>query len=145
MGGNMHSLKGGLSMNNLGLSNLQLRSNLLTADYQNEMQRVTVFELKDLLRRLTGFGRWDDHREKLTPQQRQELERSLFWGSTSVSMTDGDRRRAWLEKLAENIETVLVSLEDKADVEQLFEALCVAECLAAQGLDSTYAAKADVW
>src|SRR5262249_6226869 len=139
-----HYSKGDLPVVSFGLSNLQLRSNLLTDDYQKEMDRVTIFELRDIVGRL-GFSRWDDHRDSLAPKQQEELKRSLFWGATGVSMADGDRNRAWLEKLAENVEPVLTSLEDRADVERVFEVLCVAECLAAQRLDSTYAAKADVW
>jgi len=132
----------------LGLSNLQLRSNLLPEDYQGEykhrpgqkiMAVITAHEVKDIWRRNPLLK---DH---LTREQHQERIARLFDGDTGVSMAECDRARAWLEQLAENMEEVLASLEDRADAERAFEVLCVAESLAAPRLDSTYAAKAAVW
>jgi hypothetical protein len=123
----------------LHLSNLQLRSNLLSVNYQKEMTKVTAFEFKDILRRNELLI------NELTPKQREEWTARLFDGDTSVSMSERDRGRAWLEQLAERVEEVLGSLKDRADEERTFEVLCIAESLAAPGLDSTYAAKAREW
>ena len=38
-------------MRRFSLSNLHLRSNLLSLDYQQELDRITVFEVKDTWRR----------------------------------------------------------------------------------------------
>jgi hypothetical protein len=132
----------------LGLSNLQLRSNLLPEDYQGEykhragkriMAVITAHEVKDIWRRNPLL------KDYLTREQHQEWIARLFDGDTSVSMAECDRARAWLEQLAENMEEALASLEDRADAERAFEVLCVAESLADPRLDSTYAAKAAVW
>jgi len=132
----------------LGLSNLQLRSNLLPEDYQGEykhrlgtkvMHCITVYEIKDIKRRCPLLIL------EFTPEQQKEWISGLFDGDTSVSMAECDRARAWLEQLAENMEEALASLEDRADAERAFEVLCGAESLADPRLDSTYAAKAAVW
>src|SRR4051812_13019728 len=93
-------------MSKLGLSNLVYRSNLLLGDFDNEMPRITILELKDSWGRL-GWSRWDDRRNSLTAKQQQDLEATLFWGSTSVGLDDGDRCRAWVEQLAEKMEGTL--------------------------------------
>lgn len=132
----------------LGLSNLQLRSNLLPEDYQGEyksqpgkkiMTLITAFEIKDIWRRNPFL------KDSLTLEQQREWTARLFDGDTSVSMAERDRGRAWLEQLAERVEEVLTFLEDRADEERTFEVLCVAESLAAPFLDSTSASKAKVW
>jgi hypothetical protein len=132
----------------LGLSNLQLRSNLLPEDYQGEYKHrpgkkvldcITAYEIKDIKRRCDLLP------VELTLEQHKEWKASLFYGNTSVNMAEGDRGRAWLEHLAENVEETLASLEDRTDAERAFEILCVAESLAAPRLDSTYAAKAADW
>lgn len=132
----------------LELSNLQLRSNLLPEDYQGEydsrpgkkiMDLITAVEVKDIWRRNPMLT------NRLTREQQREWTARLFDGDTSVSMSEHDRDRAWLEQLAERMEEVLASLEDRADVERTFEVLCVAESLAAPILDSTCAAKARNW
>ncbi len=132
----------------VGLSNLQLRSNLLPADYQGEYRHrpgrrvsecITAYEIKDIKRRnpLLTF--------ELTGAQQREWRSGLFDGGTSVSMAEDDRRRAWLEQLAESMDEVMAALKDHADCERAFEALCVAASLADPRLDSTYAAKAEAW
>jgi len=135
-------------MSRLGLSNLQLRSNLLPEDYQGEyesrsgtkvMALITAFEVKDIWRRNPLL------RDSLNPTQQKEWTARLFDGDISVSMSEYDRRRAWLEQLAERVGEVLASLEDRADLELAFEVLCIAESLAAPSLDSTYAVKAKRW
>lgn len=126
-------------MTRLRLSNLQLRSNLLSENYQKELRSITPYEVKDIWRRNPML------KDSLTPKQQKEWTARLFDGDTSVSMSERDRGRAWFEQLAEQVEEVLVSLVDRADVEHTFEVLCVAESLAAPVLDSTYAAKAMEW
>jgi hypothetical protein len=126
-------------MTGLCVSNLQLRSNLLTEGYQQEMRRITPYEVKDIWRRNPMV------KDGLTLKQQNEWIAGLFDGDTSVSMSERDRCRAWLEQLAERVEDVLAALELRADVERTFEALCVAESLAAPVLDSTYATKARSW
>jgi hypothetical protein len=132
----------------LGLSNLQLRSNLLTENYQGEYEHrpgkkvmavITAYELKDILRRNPLLG------TELTHEQHKEWIASLFDGDTRVSMAEEDRSRAWLERLAEHMDDVLASLEDRADAECAFEVLCVAESLASPLLDSVCLARADLW
>jgi hypothetical protein len=117
-----------------GLSNLQLRSNLLPEDYQGEYKHrsgkkvavcITAFEVKDIKRRNPLLNL------ELTSEQHEALIESLFWGDTAVTMADNDRHEAWLEQLARNVEEAIVCLEASADVERAFEVLCVAESLAA--------------
>lgn len=124
------------------LSNLQLRSNLLTfQEYQRDLRRVTVFEFKNIRERnpilIAPHERTDKHQ--------QQWKDALFWGDSSVSLDDGDRRRAWLERLAEGVEDALASLEDRPDAEGGFEVLCVTESLSAPSLDSHYAAMVEEW
>lgn len=127
-------------MANFQLSNLQLRSNLLSQDnYQEELRFVTAAERKDILHRAPLLPR------TMTQEQQNEWRASLFDGDKSVSLSDGDRGRAWLEQLAEHMEDALSALADRADAERVWEVLCVAESLAAPTLDSTYAAMARPW
>ena len=81
----------------------------------------------------------------MTQQQQAASTAALFNGDTSVRMADGDRRRAWLELLAERVEDVLDSLEERADLERTFEVLCVTEPLRSSALESTFATKACEW
>lgn len=128
-------------MKRFNLSNMQLRSNLLSVDYQEELDRVTVFEVKDTWRRcplIKDPGR-------LTPEQRREWTEHLFWGDRSVSLGDGDRARAWLEMLAETIPAAVVQLEAQPDLEQAIEILVVTEQLRATETDSHYRSQATRW
>jgi hypothetical protein len=128
-------------MSRLTLSNIQLRSNLLSEEYQREMSRVTVFEFKDIRRRCPYLT----PPETMTEMQREQWRQHLFDGEGSVSMDDDERRRAWLERLAENVVGALASLEERPEVEQAFEILCVAEQLADPAMGSLYAAHAAGW
>ena len=92
-------------MARLHLSNLQLRSNLLTEDYQKEMRAITAFEVKDIWRRNPLL------KDNLTPAQQKEWTSRLFDGDDSVSMAESDRSRAWFKQLAERVGEVLESLE----------------------------------
>src|SRR5271165_2424941 len=62
------------TMSRLTLSNIQLRSNLLSEDYPREMGRVTVFELKDIRRRNPLLR----PPEAMTNAQREQWTRHLF-------------------------------------------------------------------
>jgi hypothetical protein len=127
-------------MSRMTLSNLQLRSNLLFEDgYQKEMRRVTALEIKDI------WDRNPDLKDGYTPAQQQQKTDSLFYGTSDVRMSDGDRSRAWVELLAQGIEAALTAMEKHPDLERAFEVLCIAEILAAPDLDSTFAAKAAAW
>lgn len=132
----------------IGLSNLQMRSNLLPRDYQGEykhrpgkkvMAVITAYEVKDIRRRCPLLN------IPFTPEQRNAWTARLFDGDMIVSMAERDRHRAWLEQLAEKMDRTLAALKDRADLERAFEVLCVAESLAAPDLDSHYATKAMDW
>lgn len=128
-------------MSRFSLSNLQLRSNLLSATYQQELCRITIFEVKDIRRRcpmLTDLSR-------LTPKQRLEWTKHLHWGIESVSMSDDDRQRVWLEMLVDYIPDAIVELESRPDVELAFELLVVIEQLCSPEVDSYFHAKAMHW
>jgi hypothetical protein len=126
-------------MRRFSLSNLQLRSNVLSEDYQRQLRRLTVFEIKNIRERNPMLISPDD----LTEPQRQEWREHLFWGERSVSLDDDDRRLAWIERVAQALEDAIASLEDRPDVEGTFEILCVTESLTS--LDSHYAVKAEEW
>jgi hypothetical protein len=128
-------------MSRFSLSNLHLRSNLLSLDYQQELHRVTVFEVKDTWRRCPLIKDPD----RLTPEQRREWTEHLFWGDRSVSLADGDRARAWLEMLAEAIPAAVEELEAQPDLEQAFEILVVTEQLRETEMDSHYRSQAARW
>jgi hypothetical protein len=100
-------------MNPSLLSNLELRSNLLSNEYQQEMRRVTVFELRDIYERCPLLRGIRPH----TAAQQRELDRSLFWGMQSVSMDDANRRRAWALRLLERLPEVVEALEERPDLE----------------------------
>jgi hypothetical protein len=127
-------------MNRLNLSNLQLRSNLLSTEYQQEMGRLTIFEVKNI---------WDrtclKDPEKLTPEQRQQWTDHLFWGQKRISLEDGDRARAWLEMLAEAVPAAIFEVEGRPDQERAFEILVVVEQLLSPEVDSHYRAQAIDW
>ena len=127
-------------MSRLNLSNLQLRSNLLSEDgYQKEMHQITSSEVKDILARNPNLMyQWDK-------KQRQQQTESLFDGTRGVGMSDGDRDRAWVELLAQDVEAALGAIEKHPELERAFEILCITETLAAPDLDSTYAVAADAW
>jgi hypothetical protein len=120
------------------LSNLELRSNLLSNEYQEEMRRVTVFELRDICERnpiLRGI-------RPLTADQEREGDRSLFWGMRSVSMDDGDRHRTWAVRLLERLPGVVEVLEERPDLELAIECLCVAAQVADLGPSDQHAERA---
>jgi hypothetical protein len=128
-------------MSRFGVSNLQLRSNLLSPEYQREIRRVTVFEFKDIRERNPNLMSPDG----LTEAQRQEWREHLFWGDRSVSMDDDDRARAWLELLAEGIPEAVAALETRPDLERAFEILVVTELLSLPQVESHYRTQAQAW
>ena len=125
-------------MNPSLLSNLDLRSNLLSNEYQQEMRRVTVFELRDIYERCPLLRGIRSH----TAAQQRELDRSLFWGMQSVSMDDANRRRAWALHLLERLPAVVEAIEERPDLELAIECLCVAEQVADFGPSDEHAAHA---
>ena len=128
-------------MKSLGLSNIELRSNLLSANYQRETSRITAFEIKNIWDRNPNLI---DH-TSLTPSQQQELKERLFWGSTKVSLEDNDRSRAWVESLAERVEPALESLEGHPTLEDAFELLVVTGQMCRAEINSIYREKAIEW
>ena len=125
-------------MRRFSLSNLQLRSNLLSMEYQREIRRVTVFEFKNIRERNPNLMSPDN----LTEAQRQEWREHLFWGDRSVSMNADDRARAWPELLAEDIPEALAALETRPDLERAFEILIVIELLSSPQIESHYRTQA---
>src|SRR5262249_20268605 len=99
------------------------------------------FEVKDIWKRNPALKAED----RLTPNQRAEWRNHLFWGRGSVSLEDGDRRRAWAEPLAESLAAAVTELESHPDVERAFEILYITEHLADAGLDSHHADRAAHW
>lgn len=128
-------------MTRLALSNVQLRSNLRSEDYQQEMGLLTVFEVKDIWRRNPMLRAPD----ALTPRQKEEWKDHLFWGERVVSLEDDDRGRAWLEALAESVEPALEAIEERPTYEEAFELLVVTEQLKAEALGSWYGPRAADW
>jgi hypothetical protein len=128
-------------MKRFSLSNLQLRSNLLSLEYQQEIRRVTVFEFKNIRERNPILMSPDN----LTEAQRQEWKEHLFWGDRSVSMNDHDRARAWPELLTEGIPEALAALETRPDLERAFEILIVTELLSSPQIESYYRTQALAW
>lgn len=112
-------------MSVLPLSNLRLRSNLLANDYQDEMYRCSVFEIRDI------WGRNQHLRDpgRLSRGQEKELERSLFWGRGEISLADGGRQTAWLRSLATRLDDAVHRLEEQPALEHAVEILIVARQL----------------
>lgn len=128
-------------MQSLGLSNIQLRSNLLSVDYQQEMSRITAFEIENI---------WDRNPSLRNPhaldeKQQKQLRDSLFWGDRRVTLDDDDRRRAWGESLAERVEPTLECLESRPTLENAYELLVVTGQLCRADLNSIYRDKAIEW
>ncbi len=120
------------------LSNLQLRANLLSGNYQREMARLTAAEVRDIWSRnpnLRGLP-------PMTPDQRRQISDALFQGQRDVSMDDDDRRRAWLELFAQHLDEAVATL-GQDEIERAFEILCITEPL--RVMDSAYAAQAAAW
>src|SRR5260370_35167939 len=69
------------------LSSLELRSNLLTEEYQQEMRRITAREVKDIWRRNPNL------KDALTPEQQRERTGRLPHNLTDAHRTLGDDRR----------------------------------------------------
>jgi hypothetical protein len=112
----------------LGLSNLQLTSNLLGAqDYQQFFPRVTAAELYNIKRRCPFLPISFDPSDPvgLTPQQRAEWTERLFWGPCRVRMGDDQRNIQWLERVARAWLDEVPQEAAHLDEEQLFEVLCV--------------------
>jgi hypothetical protein len=116
-----------MSQPRTGLSNLELRANILSENYQRELSRITALEIRDIRRRNPMLL----DPEQLTAQQRKELNETLFWGVRSYAMRDG-KRQAWPQTLAQRIPEVLAALEERPDLELALEVLCIARLLRGQ-------------
>ena len=112
------------------LANLVIRSNLLSANYQAELGRVSVFELRDIRDR-TGLGidLNPSCPNKVTPRQQEQWRDHLFWGDRSVSLDDEHRRHSWMEALADQVFNRIEAFEERPDEEEGFELLYVTEQL----------------
>lgn len=114
----------------ISLSNLTVRSNLLSDDYQVEILLCSVFELRDTARRCENL----DLKSRLSPIQKQEWRQSLFWGEpVRVIRTD------WATDFLKDLEESIQLLEESPDVEAVFECLVVLNYL-----DGTISEK-EVW
>lgn len=107
------------------LSNLVLRSNLLSGEYQQEIPRISVLEVKDIWRRNPMLRNED----RLTSRQRQEWTEHLFWGRREAYMKDDGRTHCWIEVLANEMDHAVAALENRPEAEDAFELLVVTEQL----------------
>ena len=112
------------------IANLIVKSNLLTQEYQCEVSRVSAFELEDIKRRnpLLSFDLDPTSYAGVTPAQRRQWDRRLWWGGRPIRLTEA-RWLDWLEaqavSLAEHLETIAGHIEE----EQAFEILYLVEQL----------------
>ena len=105
-------------MNAHSLSNLHVRTNLLSApNYQQDMMRCSVFELRDINQRNPGLvpNPLPDHKQ-------QEWRESLFWGDSLPSPV----AKTWAERLAGWLADAVRQLEERPTVEGAFECLIIA-------------------
>jgi hypothetical protein len=127
---------------NATVSNLLVRSNLLSRGYQQEFSLISVFELRDIHGRapLLGINLDPSQPNKVSREQRAQWTAHLFWGDRTVGMHDEDRYRAWLELLAESVFGQVAELETQPEEEPAFELLYVTEHL--QRVNSHHASRA---
>lgn len=126
-------------MSTLILSNLRVRPNLLPADdYQQDMMRCSVFELRDIRERnpnLLGLA-------QLPAEKQKEWRESLFWGDAPPPAVDP----RWPEQLAAGMADAIRELEERPTLEAAFELLLIARELyhaRAEGPARTIAAEWD--
>lgn len=108
-------------MSRLSLSNLSVRANLLSREYQSEYDCCSVFELRDIDRRNERL----DVMVRLSPAHREEWRSSLEWGTRLRPQLNP----RWPEGLAQTLRDDLPRLEQRPDLEAVFEALVVARQL----------------
>jgi hypothetical protein len=123
----------------LALSNLRVRSNLLSTNYQHELSIISVFEARDVKRRNPNLG--VDHR--LTAEQQKAWRDSLYWGQRRVSLAE-DGRDAWCESLLGRIPSAIETFEERPQLEDAFELLVVISQLARASV-SSFQQDAVVW
>lgn len=105
-------------MSTLSLSNLLVRANLLSApNYQQEMMRCSVFELRDINQRNPGLVP-----NPLPDQKQQEWRESLFWGDSLPAPVP----KAWAERLVAGLADAVRQLEERPTLEVAFECLIIA-------------------
>jgi hypothetical protein len=107
------------------LSNLQIQSNLLSTNYQQELSRITVFEARDIERRNPNLNVG----ARLSSAQSQAWQESLFWGDHQVSL-DQNGRSQWFEPLADQVPQAISSFEERPTSEDGFALLVVISQLA---------------
>lgn len=112
------------------LSNLLMRSNLLSERYQDrshdrlrELDRISVFEIRDVKRRNPNLI----DSERFTEAQKQQWRDSLFWGQSVVTIEDDDRVTVWLEPLTAVAQRAVETLERRPNMEEAFELLYLCE------------------
>ena len=122
------------------IANLEVRSNLLRFDdYQRKICELSVIEWKDI----KGRNPYLISEVQMTPGQREQWRKSLFWATKRVSLKDEDRATGWLHALAGELPKVVAHLEAKPDVEAAFEALYVTESL--RSLPTRFQTEAALW
>jgi hypothetical protein len=115
-----------MSVSTFTIANLEVREALLCLyNYQQNLLEVSVFEWKDIRRRYPNLIQ--EH--MMLPEQREEFRKSLFWGSSTVSMKDDARETGWLVALAETFPGAIGALEAAPEVEAAFEMLYAVDCL----------------
>jgi hypothetical protein len=112
------------------IANLHVKSNLMSKDYQNEFQNVSVFELADIKRRnpLLPISLNPSFYDNVTSAQRRQWDAHLFWGDKRVRMTQTCRLR-WLETQALGLFAAFDEIVERLVEEQAFEILYVTEQL----------------
>jgi hypothetical protein len=123
------------------ITNLHVKSNLMSNDYQNEFRNVSVFELADIKHRnpLLPINLNPSFYDNVTLAQRRQWDAHLFWGDKRVRMTE-TRRLRWLEAQAVGLFEAFDEIVDRLAEEQGFEILYVTEHL--QRTSSNLAAQA---
>jgi hypothetical protein len=123
-------------MSMLNLSNLHVRPNLLSAEnYQQEMMRCSVFELRDIKERNPNLF------DGMPPSKQAEWRDSLFWGDSPPKPVPP----AWAEQLAGGLSEAVRDLEERPTLEAAIECLILARQLYHTRPDGPARAAAAEW
>jgi len=105
------------------LSNVAAKANVLPMKtYQEELAHISAIELHDIYERCPLLGiSFDPARATLTPQQQEEWKARLFWGDSSVSLADDNRKAKWLITTAQEVLRSWTEVRTFMDVEDAIE------------------------
>lgn len=118
------------------LSNLRVRPNLLSENYQQEMLRCSVFELRNIYERNPNLSA-----PGLSPERQQEWRESLFWGDSPPPPVE----TSWAEHLAGRLSDAVRELEEWPTLEAAFECLLIARQLYWTRSDGPARKEAEDW